>query len=206
MTPFPCLWIRAPLFPLDDYLKEGFDPSIYLPGLLDPGKLNGKQYLLPKDYSPLAVYYNKKLFDAAGVAYPEEGWTWDDLLSTAQALTKDENSDGTPDVWGLQLPAAWTTGFEYWVGAAGGKLISEDGKQFTGYMDSPEVARVVQFYADLYNKYKVAVPPADMNQFGGGNSEFANGKAAMYLFGRWPQSGLKDKSQCRLGCGGAPAG
>ena len=51
---------------LDDLLKtEKFDPSIYLPGLLDPGKFNGKQYLLPKDYSPLAVYYNKKLFDEA---------------------------------------------------------------------------------------------------------------------------------------------
>jgi multiple sugar transport system substrate-binding protein len=184
---------------LEDFMKEDFDPSIYLPGLLDPGKLNGKQYLLPKDYSPLAVYYNKKLFDAAGVAYPKEGWTWNDLLSTAQALTKDENGDGTPDVWGLQLPAAWTTGFEYWVGAAGGKLISDDGKQFTGYMDSPEVARAVQFYADLYNKYKVAVPPADMNQFGGGNNEFANGKAAMYLFGRWPQSGLKTNPNVDLG-------
>ncbi len=52
------------------YLKDSnFDASIYLPGLLDPGKVDGKQYLLPKDYSPLAVYYNKKLFDAANVAY-----------------------------------------------------------------------------------------------------------------------------------------
>ena len=66
---------------------SNFDTSIYLPGLLDPGKVDGKQYLLPKDYSPLAVYYNKKLFDAATVPYPEDGWTWDDLLATAQKLT-----------------------------------------------------------------------------------------------------------------------
>lgn len=191
---------KGAFLPLDNCIKQNnFDTSIYLPGLLDPGKMNGKQYLLPKDYSPLGVYYNKKLFDAAGMPYPKEGWTWDDLLTTAQKLTKDENGDGVPETWGIQLPAAWTTGFEYWIGAAGGKLISDDGKKFIGYMDSPEVIRAVQFYADLYNKYKVAPPPADLNQFGGGNSEFDNGTAAMRLFGRWPQSGLKNNPNIDLG-------
>ena len=185
--------------PLDTYLTGiNFDPSIYLPGLLDPGKIDGKQYLLPKDYSPLAVYYNKNLFDAASVPYPVEGWTWEDLLATAQQLTLKDDS-GNVTQWGIQLPAAWTTGFEYWVAAAGGSLISADGKSFTGAMDSPEVARAVQFYADLYNTYQVAPQPADMNAFGGGNSEFANGKAAMMLFGRWPQGGFKTNPNISLG-------
>lgn len=184
---------------LDTYLAGiNFDASIYLPGLLDPGKIDGKQYLLPKDYSPLAVYYNKTLFDAASVPYPVEGWTWEDLLATAQQLTLKDDS-GNVTQWGIQLPAAWTTGFEYWVAAAGGSLISADGKSFAGAMDSPEVARAVQFYADLYNKYQVAPQPADMNAFGGGNSEFANGKAAMMLFGRWPQGGFKTNPNISLG-------
>ena len=196
---------KGAFVPLDDCLKENnFDTSIYLPGLLDPGKVDGKQYLLPKDYSTLGVYFNKKLFDEAGLPYPSSDWTWDDLLQTALQLTKDADGDGTPEVWGLQLPATWTTGFEYWVGAAGGKLISEDGKNFVGYMDSPEVIRAVQFYADLYNKYKVAPPPADLNQFGGGNSEFDNGAAAMRLFGRWPQSGLKNNPNIDLGVAPPP--
>jgi len=195
----PSFVTKNAFVPLDDYLKNSnFDASIYLPGLLDPGKVNGKQYLLPKDYSPLAVYYNKKLFDAASVPYPVDGWTWDDLLATAQKLTLKDDS-GNVTQWGIQLPAAWTTGFEYWVAAAGGTLISKDGKSFAGAMDSPEVARAVQFYADLYNKYQVAPQPADMNAFGGGNSEFANGKAAMMLFGRWPQSGFKTNPNISLG-------
>ena len=185
--------------PLDAYLTGiNFDPSIYLPGLLDPGKIDGKQYLLPKDYSPLAVYYNKNLFDAASVPYPVEGWTWEDLLAAAQQLTLKDAS-GNVTQWGIQLPAAWTTGFEYWVAAAGGSLISADGKSFAGAMDSPEVARAVQFYADLYNEYQVAPPPADMNAFGGGNSECASGKAAMMLFGRWPQSGFRTNPNISLG-------
>lgn len=184
------------------------DLNIYLPGVLAPGQWNGKQYLLPKDFSPLAIYYNKKLFDQFGVAYPTSNWTWDDLLTTAQALTKDTDGDGKTDIWGIQLPGAWTTGFEYWVAAAGGRLIDASGgvETFVGVMDSPEVAEAVQFYADLYNKYKVAPPPADLNLFGGGNSEFDNGKAAMRIFGRWPQSGYKNNPNIDLGVINPPAG
>lgn len=201
----PMFVSKGAFVPLDDLIKaEKFDTSIYLPGLLDPGKFEGKQYLLPKDYSPLAIYYNKKLFDDAKVAYPKEGWTWEEFLDTAKKLTRDINGDGKTDVWGVQLPAAWTTGFEYWVAAAGGSLISKDGKSFIGYMDSPEVIKAVQFYADLYNKYKVAPPPADMNAFGGGNPEFSTGKAAMMLFGRWPQSGFKTNPLITLGVAAPP--
>ncbi len=200
----PSFVSKNALVALDDYIKNSsFDTSIYLPGLLDPGKINGKQYLLPKDYSPLAVYYNKKLFDAAGVAYPKEGWTWDDFLATAQKLTV-KDAAGKVTQWGVQLPGPWTTGFEYWVAAAGGSLISQDGKSFVGYMDSAAVGRAVQFYADLYNKYQVAPLPADMNAFGGGNPEFSNGKAAMMLFGRWPQSGFKTNPNITLGVAAPP--
>ncbi len=157
------------------------DPAIYLPGVFQPGQWEGKQYLLPKDFTPLAVYYNKKLFDQFGVMYPKDGWTWDDFLRTARTMTKIR--DGKPEVWGVQLPAAWTSGFEYWVAAAGGRLVSEDGKNFLGHMDSETTATALTFYADLYNKYRVAPPPVGIRFFGGGNVEFQEGKAAMMIFG-----------------------
>jgi len=199
---------KGALLPLDDLIKgqDGLDTSIYLPGLAEPGKWNGVQYLLPKDYSPLGVYYNKKIFDQFKVAYPQDGWTWDDLLATAKALTQDTNGDGKTDIWGVQLPASWTSGFEYWVAASGGRLISEDGKQFVGYMDSPEMQTALKFYADLYNVHKVAPPPADLAMWGGGNTEFDQGKAAMRLFGRWPQGGYKTNPNIDLGVVGTPAG
>ena len=197
---------RGAFLPLDECLADiGFDTSVYLPGLLDPGIVDGQLYFLPKDYSTLAVYYNKTIFDEYGVAYPEDGWTWDDLLSTAQALTQDTNGDGETDIWGIQLPASWTTGFEYWVAAAGGSLISEDGTSYVGYMDSPEAIRAATFYRDLYNTYQVAPPPADFSAFGGGNSEFDNGQAAMRIFGRWPQSGMLQNPNIDLGVVGTPA-
>ncbi len=199
---------RGALLPLDDFIEGAeypLDLAIYLPGMLTPGRRDGVQYMLPKDYSPMAVYYNKRLFDEAGVPYPQEGWSWDEFLETAQALTV-RDADGNVTQWGVQLPAAWTTGFEAWVAQAGGRLISEDGSQFAGFMDSPEVQEAVQFYADLYNEYQVAPPPADMNAFGGGNSEFDSGTAAMRIFGRWPQAGMLENPAIDLGIVGLPAG
>jgi multiple sugar transport system substrate-binding protein len=194
--------------PLDDFIagEDGLDTSVYLPGLLEPGQWEGQQWFLPKDYSPLGVYYNKAIFDEYGVDYPEAGWTWDDLVETATQLTLDTDGDGTTDIWGIQLPGPWTTGFEYWVGAAGGSLISEDGESFVGFMDSPETTAAVQFYQDLYHTHKVAPPPADMSAFGGGNSEFDNGQAAMQIFGRWPQGGMLENPNIDLGVAGTPAG
>jgi len=199
---------KGVFLPLEDFIKGAYplDTSIYLPNVLDPGKWEGKQWLLPKDFSPLGVYYNKKIFDQYSVAYPKDGWTWDDMLKTAQGLTKDTDGDGKTDLWGIQLTANWTTGFEYYVAAAGGRLISEDGKKFGGYMDSPETIAAVQFLADLYNKYKVAPPPADLTGWAGNNPEFENGKAAMRLFGRWPQAGLKTNPNVDLALVGVPAG
>lgn len=197
---------RGAFLPLDDCLESlDFDRSVYLPGLLEPGIVDGELYFLPKDYSTLGVYYNKTLFDEAGIPYPEAGWTWDDMLETAQQLTQDTDGDGETDIWGVQLPANWTTGFEYWVAAAGGSLISEDGTSFVGFMDSPEAIRAAEFYADLYNEYGVAPPPADLSAFGGGNSEFDNGQAAMRIFGRWPQAGMLENPNIDLGVVGTPA-
>ncbi len=194
------------LLPLDPFLNgsEALNRNMYLAGLTEPGQWQGQQYLLPKDYSPLAVFYNKNLFDEAGLSYPEAGWTWTDFLETAQTLTQDTDGDGQTDVWGVQLPASWTSGFEYWVAAAGGQLISEDGRQLVGFFDAPETVEAVQFYADLYNEHQVAPLPVDLNSFGGGNSEFENGQAAMWIFGRWPQAGLLDNPDIDLGVVGLP--
>ena len=52
---------------------------VYYPALFQTGVVDGKSSFLTKDYSPLAIYYNKDLFDKAGVPYPKDGWTWDRL-------------------------------------------------------------------------------------------------------------------------------
>jgi multiple sugar transport system substrate-binding protein len=199
---------KGAFVPLDDFISGEYplDTSIYLPGVLEPGQWEGQQWLLAKDFTPLAVYYNKRIFDELGVEYPQEGWTWEDMLEKAQALTQDTDGDGRNDIWGMQLTANWTTGFEYWIAAAGGRLISPDGTEFVGYMDSPEAIEAVQFFSDLYNVYQVAPAPADYALWAGGNAEFDNGTAAMRVFGRWPLAGYQDNPNLDLGVVGMPAG
>ena len=69
---------------------EVLDLGDFWPNLLGAYNYDGVQYGLPTDLDLQLVYYNKDLFDAAGVSYPEAGWTWDDYRAIAQALTQGE--------------------------------------------------------------------------------------------------------------------
>jgi len=77
------------LEPLDPFIKaSGYDTSDYWPSLLDFGKLKGTIYGLPRDIGIEVLYYNKDIFDEAGVSYPTNFWTWDDLKAAAKQLSK----------------------------------------------------------------------------------------------------------------------
>ncbi len=75
------------------------------PQALDAFVWDGKTWCVPQNVSSLVVYYNRALFDAAGVAYPAAGWTWEDFLKTARALTVDVDGDGKTDQYGVGVSA-----------------------------------------------------------------------------------------------------
>src|SRR5690606_14933487 len=64
--------------PLDEYLKNdsSFSLDIFQKDLIENMNINGKQYYLPKDFNPLALWYNKRMFDEAQIPYPTDDWTW----------------------------------------------------------------------------------------------------------------------------------
>lgn len=180
--------------PLDPYIagEQGANPldtSVFIPAVADIGKVNGTTYLLTKDFSPLVFYYNKNLFDAAGVAYPTNDWTWEDFLTTAQALTVTDAS-GNITQWGVQIPDGW--GDAYWsrgiwpiIYQNGGDVISADGKTATGYLNSDATVQAVQWYSDLFLTHKVAPTKADVDALAGADL-LATGKVAMLWTGVWP--------------------
>jgi len=51
------------------------------------GNINGEQHYFVRDYNPLCLWYNKDVFDANGVEYPTDDWTWEDLVAAAEKLT-----------------------------------------------------------------------------------------------------------------------
>ena len=142
---------------------------------------DGAQFGLPRDLNVIALYYNKKLFDAAGIAYPDDTWNWDKLVEVGKQLTKDSNGDGQTDQWGLYTE---TTDMEnYWLSLVwqnGGSFFGPDGK--TSALATPEASGGIQFLQDLIYKDKILAEPAI---FAGSGDAFEQGLAAMEINGSW---------------------
>ena len=142
---------------------------------------DGAQFGLPRDLNVIALYYNKAMFDAASIAYPDASWDWDKLVEVSKQLTKDTNGDGTPDQWGVytettDMENAWSS----FVWQAGGDILSADGTKSA--LDTDQAAQGIQFLQDLIWKDKVSPDPAIFAETG---DAFEQGKAAMEINGSW---------------------
>ncbi|GAA4169018.1 sugar ABC transporter substrate-binding protein [Gryllotalpicola koreensis] len=102
---------------------DGVTASAYRTSVLDTYKTGGKQYGLPTSFSNVVLFYNKDLFDKAGVSYPTKDWTWADEQAAAEKLT-----DKSKGIWGDYQPVTYN---EYYkaVVQAGGQFLSDDGKK-----------------------------------------------------------------------------
>lgn len=143
------------------------------------GTINGQDIIL--------LYYNKTLFDAAGVDYPSEGWTWDDFIEAAQALTITE--DGKTTQYGVSLGASYTIA-ELFIWSHGGAIVDDTyATDAEIVVDSPETIAGLQLMSDIVNTYKVSPTPESAGVFGG---SFEAGNVAMKFDGAWAPVFLKD--------------
>lgn len=96
------------LEPLTDYVAQSalIASEDFYPIAIEGFTWQGELLCIPQNISSLVVYYNEELFDAAGVPYPPDDWTWDAFLATAQALTRDTDGDGRVDQYGLGTEAS----------------------------------------------------------------------------------------------------
>jgi multiple sugar transport system substrate-binding protein len=147
-------------------------------GLNQIYNFQGKQFAVPKDFDTIGLWYNKTMFDDAGLKYPDESWTWDDLHSAAKALTKDE-------VYGVLAPMHNQEGYYNFVYQNGGTIITDDKR--SGY-DDPKTIEALEFYINLV---KEGLSPAVFDDAGRGEL-IKNGKVAMGFFGSWNLSGFTE--------------
>lgn len=174
------------LMPLDDVVGDvmgNFPESLVSLATYSDGTLYG----VPKDFDTIAMGYNKELFDAAGVDYPSDGWTWDDFLTAAKAISALDDQ-----TWGFLAPLEDQVGYLPWIYQAGGNVL--DGKEVG--IDSPEAQKGLQFYVDLINKEKVSPTLAELTDthFMG---FFQSGRAGMVLIGSWQMSAYADNDDIK---------
>jgi multiple sugar transport system substrate-binding protein len=154
------------------------DLSDYYPGILAVNQFEGATYGLPWIAQPVVTYFNRGLFDAAGVDYPEAGWTWDDFMEKARALTLDTDGDGETDQWGFSNNG-WPPPFIF-IWQAGGELISED---FTSVpIDSPEFVEGFEFYLNTAYNPEISASREAIAEQGFGEM-FKAGKIGMFMGG-----------------------
>ncbi|UCC82524.1 MAG: sugar ABC transporter substrate-binding protein [Gemmatimonadota bacterium] len=168
------------------YLERiGVDTSAYYPEVLEIFRRPGGLYAFPKDFNPIVVYCNLDLFDEVGVALPERDWTWSDFLSVAQRLTRDVNGDGRTDTYGTLVRRVFYL-WQPWVWAAGGDVLSSDGRRASGYLDSPETESAIRFLTDLVTVHRV-VPSVDVQRQPTGmeRNYFLTGRIGMVTSGHW---------------------
>ncbi len=172
------------LLDLTDYIEaDGVDTSIYYDDILsiytraDGSDLDGHIYALPKDHDTIALLYNTALFDEAGVDYPTNDWTYEDMYEAAKAITEYYDDGST---YGVAFDTsndqdAW---FNY-VYAYGGNIINED-KTDTA-IDSEEGKAGMEMVRKMLT---VAAPQATVSETGT-DTLFISGKVAMITQGSW---------------------
>lgn len=167
--------VRVDGFPLLEDLRPHLTPAQR--GLYDERALHAMRYGealygVPASQDALSLIYNKALFDARGVSYPDNTWTQRDLLEAAQTLTYQ-------DVQGLALPvksAYWWFGFQ---AGYNGSLFDEAGEPS---LDSNGSAAALDWLLDLELEHQVV---ATGTQTEGMKNQFIGSKAAMIVDGPW---------------------
>ncbi|AJY75643.1 ABC transporter substrate-binding protein [Paenibacillus beijingensis] len=161
-----------------DEEKKTLNESDFSPSIWESNIIDGKMYGLPYFDMSQAIVYNKKLFDQAGIPYPKENWTHEEMLELAQKLTIPGKQYGFALAAEPSNPGGFITSFGPVLWAFGGDFLNADNTK--AMINSPESVKGIQFWSELYTKYKVT-PQGTVNfdTERDGYPLFVNGKLAM---------------------------
>lgn len=136
---------------------------------------DGKIYGVPKDKDIIGLLYNKEIFDEAGVAYPDESWTWDDLESASQQIYEQTGK------YGYMAYSHDQIGYWNFVYQNGGRILNDDGT--AAEYTEPATADAMKYYIDLQKNDWCPTQETFANT--AAPELFFSGKGAMYYAGNW---------------------
>lgn len=172
------------LQPLGDYLARSalLEEADFYAQVIDSFRFADQLWCIPQNMSSLVVYYNQDLFDAAGLSYPADDWTWGDFLQAAQRLTVDWDGDGRSDQYGTGIEPTLNR-LAPFIWQAGGELVDDIENPTRLALDSPAALAGLQWFVDLQTVHGVA-PDALAQSAESNESRFLNGTLAMYFNSR----------------------
>ncbi len=175
LTPF----VDRDKFPLGEFNKT----------VIDRLSKKGGLYMMPIGSHPgvAAVAYNKTQFDKAGVAYPRDDWTYDDLIRIAKALTRKDASGKTVQ-WGLTPTYTWVPVVSV-LASNGSGWIDAEGKK--SLIATPESVRVYRWFADLLLKQGTMARDDQITDPNNIIKAFLGTQCAMHFMGVWEVGTLK---------------
>lgn len=171
--------VAGVLADVTEYVKEWGQADQFFDGPLSSTIWEGRHYGLPQNSNTLALFYNKDMFEAAGITEPPK--TWEELYEIGKRLT-------TPDVRGLHVSANMTEEGAFqmlsFLWQAGADLDS---------LDSPEAVKALTFIQRLVQDGIVSRDVLGMTQ----NDialQFCSGAAAMMINGPWNIPTVRDNA------------
>lgn len=156
--------------------KTKYDVGDYWPQLIDRASYPEGVFGLQRDLDLRVLYYNKDVFDKAGVGYPTDKWTWDDWAAAAKTLTVKDASGATTR-YGIGVEAEK---FDMLLLQNGGALIDDIRNPSRCMLTTPQSLEAVNFFAGLMNN-GYAMRIADLDKAGGDGQAFLMGKVAMII-------------------------
>lgn len=150
---------------------------------------DGRLYGVPKDKDSVCLVYNREMFDEAGISYPDESWTWDNLTEASAAIRERTGK------YGFMAYADDQLGYWNFVYQAGGRILNED-KTKACFTD-PATRRGMEFYINLQKedwcpdqKYFAETNPG---------TAFMSEQGAMYLEGCWNLKTMMEDNKTMIG-------
>jgi len=180
------MWVNEGLVaPLDELVAtHGIDLGDIYPAMLAQGKYKGKLYALPWGSDTYGLFWNKDLFEEAGLDPEKPPTTMEEMLEYADKLTKVE-ADGTITQLGFVPDFSWSH-IEQYVKLYGSYWFNDDGSKVQ--LDTPEMIAALKWEQQFYTKYgieEVLRFVSSTGEYSSPEHGFMSGKIAMMVDGEW---------------------
>ena len=192
---------RGALQSLQPFIEQDADFQFedFFPVIEEGLSFQGEPHALAYDLGPIILYYNKDLFDKAGMPVPSstEPMSWEQFRRSATQLT----DEGANQYGYIQDPV-----FDFmvpWLWSGGGSYMNTDLTQCT--LDSPQSIAALEFLVGLFDE-GIAAPITDLANPNFGYEEFSGGNIAMHINGPWQVVNIRDNADFDFGIAPMPAG